>query len=172
MESKGQVFDRQIRFIAALRKFKSDYPNLNESTIRSFKTKYQDDLKKAEREKREPNKTIEKYSSRTGRPLLLGELDSMVQTYLIAQSKKGCVINKSIADATTRALISRCPNITGNIDIVFYMGFARRRKTSTKVEILEASRKEMEYLFSSRNRQLQRKVRYPIIIFLTSIKPL
>lgn len=141
---------------AAMRKYKPDYPNLNESTIRTFKAKYQEELKNAEKEKREPNKAIEKYSRKTGRPLLLGELDSMVQSYLTAQSKKGCVINVSIANATARALINRYPNSVGNIDIessswarsIFRrMGFVRRRKTSSKIEIPEAARKEIEYLF-------------------------
>ena len=36
---------------AAIRKFKPDYPNLSESTVRTFKTKYQEELKKAEKDK-------------------------------------------------------------------------------------------------------------------------
>ena len=74
---------------AAIRKFKPDYPNLTESTVRTFKTKYQEEITKAAKEKRDPGKEIEK--SKAGRPLMLGELDSMVQTYLIAQSRNGCV---------------------------------------------------------------------------------
>ena len=140
---------------AAIRKFKPDYPNLSESTVRTFKTKYQEELKKAEKEKRDPSKTIEKYSSKTGRPLMLGELDSMVQTYLTAQSRKGCVINRCIANATARALMNRYPNLIGNIDLeesswarsMFRrMGLVRRRKTSSKIEIPEAARKEISLI--------------------------
>lgn len=141
---------------ATLRKFNKTYPNLTESTVRTFKKKFVDELKKADKEKREPTKVIEKYSSKTGRPLLLGELDAMVQAYLQAQSKQGCVINTSIANATARALIDRNPNLVGNIDLessswarsLFRrMGFVRRRKTSSKVEIPDAARKEIEFLF-------------------------
>ena len=60
---------------AAIRKFKPDYPNLTESTVRTFKTKYQEEITKAAKEKRDPGKEIEK--SKAGRPLMLGELDSM-----------------------------------------------------------------------------------------------
>ena len=85
---------------------------------------------------------------------MLGQLDSMVQTYMIEQSQRGCVINTSIANA--RALIQRFPQVVGNIDLestawarsLFKrMGFVKRRKTSSKVEIPDAARKEIEFLF-------------------------
>ena len=141
---------------AAVRKFKKTFPNLNESTVRTFRKKVEAELKSAVKEKREITKAIAKYSSPTGRPLMLGQLDSMVQTYLLAQSQRGCVINASIANATAHALIKRHPQCIGNIDLessfwaksLFHrMGFVRRRKTSSKVEIPEAARKEIEFLF-------------------------
>ena len=63
---------------------------------------------------------------------------------------------KSIANATARALIQRFPQAVGNIDLestawarsLFKrMGFVKRRKTSSKVEIPDAARKEIEFLF-------------------------
>ena len=80
----------------------------------------------------------------------------MVQRYLIAQSQRGCVINSSIAKATASALINRNPEVVGNIDLesscwsqsLFRrMGFVKRRKTSSKVEIPDEARKEIEFLF-------------------------
>ena len=140
----------------AVRKFKSQFPTLKESTVRSFRTKVEAELKKALKEKREPSKTIAKYSSPTGRPLMLGQLDSMVQTYILAQSNRGCVINTSIANATARALTKKYPQAIGNIgfessswarSLFHRMGFVKRRKTSSKVEIPDAARKEIEFLF-------------------------
>ena len=72
---------------AAVRKFKKKFPDLNKSTVRSFRKKVEAELKKASKEKREPSKVTVKYSSPTGHPLMLGQLDPMVQTYLIAQSQ-------------------------------------------------------------------------------------
>ena len=109
--------DKENEVAAAVRKFKRKFPNLNESTARSFRKKVEAELKKASKEKREPSKVIVKYSSPTGRPLMLGQLDSLVQTYLTEQIQWGCVINASIANATARALIQRFPQAVGNIDL-------------------------------------------------------
>ena len=86
---------------------------------------------------------------------MLGELDSTVQTYLIAQSQRGCVISTNIANATACALIQRFSQAVENIDLestawarsLFKrMGFVKRRKTSPKVEIPDAPRKKTEFL--------------------------
>ena len=88
---------------------------------------------------------------------MLGQLDSMVQTYLIEQSQRGCVINTSIANA--RALIQRFSQAVGNIDLELTawarnlfkrMGFVKRRKTSSKVGISDAARKAIEFCFIMR----------------------
>ena len=141
---------------AAVRKFKRQFQTLNESTVRSFRKKAEEEIKQASKERREPKKALSKYSSPTGRPLLLGEFDSMVQSYLVAQSNRGCVINSSVANATATALMKRNPGVIGNIDLesshwsqsLFRrMGFVKRRKTSSKVEIPDGARKEIEFLF-------------------------
>ena len=67
--------------IAAVRKFESKFSHLNEGNVRSFKNKVEDEIKKASKERREPKQHISKYSSPTGRLLLLGDLDGMVQSY-------------------------------------------------------------------------------------------
>ena len=87
---------------------------------------------------------------------MLRQLDSRVQTYLIAQSQRDCLINTSIANATARALIQIFLQAVGNIDLestawapsLFKrMGYVKRRKTSSKLEIPDAARKEIEFLF-------------------------
>ena len=62
---------------ASVRKFRAEFPCLNESTVRQFKKKYTFEIENAAKEKREVNKSIPRYSSDTGSPLLLGDL-SMV----------------------------------------------------------------------------------------------
>ena len=71
---------------AAVRKFKKQYPILNESTVRGMMKKYVDLLKKDVDgiSKRE----IPKYKVPTGRPLMLGDLDRMVQKYVIIRESK------------------------------------------------------------------------------------
>ena len=87
---------------------------------------------------------------------MLGQLDSLVQTYLIARSQRGCVINTSISNETARALIQKFPQAVGNIDLesitwarsIFKrMGLVKCRKTSSKVEIPDEARKQIEFLF-------------------------
>ena len=141
---------------AAVRKFKDEFPRLNESTVREFKKRYTAEVANAAKEKREVKEAIPRYSSETGRPLLLGDLDSMVQTYIKQLSNRGGVVNRTIANATAQALLTRYPNIVGEIDIFSSswaqslfrrMGYKKRRKTSSAVDIPDAARKEIEFLF-------------------------
>ena len=46
-----------------------------------------------------------------------GQLDSMAQTYSIAQTQQCCVISTSMANATARALIQRFPKGVENTDL-------------------------------------------------------
>lgn len=74
---------------AAVRKFKQRFPSLNENTARTFRSRVEADLKAAKKEGVAPKKAIPRYSTKTGRPLMLGEdLDSMVQKYLLAASNR------------------------------------------------------------------------------------
>ena len=66
--------------IAAVRKFRVRFTNLNESTARAMRKKYQEELKTALQEKRAPATTI--VSQQRGRPLMLADIDGMVQNYL------------------------------------------------------------------------------------------
>ena len=80
----------------------------------------------------------------------------MVQQHLRSISKKGTVINTTVASATVKALIKKYPHTAGDVDVesshwaksLFRrMNFVRRRKTSSEVDIPEKARKEIEFLF-------------------------
>ena len=140
----------------ALRNFKGEFATLTESTVRTFKKKYYQEVTAAAKEQRQPSQKLTRYSQPTGRPRLLGEIDEMVQTYLMALSKRGGVVNTTVANATAKALMSKYPNVVGDIDIesarwakslFTRMHFVRRRKTSSKVDIPDRARKEIEFLF-------------------------
>ena len=141
---------------ATVRKFKQRFPALNESTTRTFRSKVEADLKAAKIKGITPKKVIPKYNGKTCRPLLLGDLDSMVQKYLLAASNRGAVISRLSAVSAAKAVIKKYPNVIGNIDLdssqwakslFVRMGFVKRRVTSAKVDIPEKARKEIEYQF-------------------------
>ena len=134
--------------------------NLNESNVRSFRKKVEAELKKASKEKREPTKVIVKYSSPTGRPF---------------DVQRSCVINTSIANATARALIQRFPQAVGNIGLKSItwarclfkrMGFVKDWKTSSKVKIPDAARKEIEFQFHHEINTYAEKFKIPPSLIL------
>ena len=141
---------------AAVRKFKSRFPKLNESTVRSLRQKYQYELTRS----KQKDTILEPRIPRepTERPLLLGnKIDAMVQKYIIASGNRGNVISRSIATSTAKTLISRNPGCVGQIDLEssFWakslfrrMGFARRRGTMAKLEIQAGAFKEAQLLFT------------------------
>ena len=65
---------------ATVSKFVSTFPNLNESTTRTMRQKYENELKQAKKEQREPKQLIANKKLR--KPVLLGDIDGMVQDYL------------------------------------------------------------------------------------------
>ena len=65
---------------STLRKYKGEFPQLNESTVRSMRQKYEEELRQSLKEKREPKTKLP--TARRGRPLMLGKIDLMVQNYI------------------------------------------------------------------------------------------
>ena len=82
---------------------------MTESTAPTFRQKYKSELLEAKRKERAPLTSIAK--SQIGWPLLLGEIDGMVQRYLVAASNRGAVISRAVAIGTTKALMSRYPHL-------------------------------------------------------------
>ena len=80
------------------------------------------------------------------------ELDVIIQKFVRALSNCGAVISR----ADTIALLKIYPKIVGKIDLepsswakslFMRTGYARRKNTSSKVEILDKARKEINYQF-------------------------
>ena len=140
---------------AAVRKFNAEFPRLNESTAREFKKKYNIKIVNAAKEKREVSKLVPKYSSQTGRPLLLGDLGSIVQTYIKQLSNRGGVLNRTIANTTTQAswstvlalLVKSVWALLSGSEPISKNGFKKHRKTFSAVVIPHSAREEIEYLF-------------------------
>ena len=76
--------------------------------------------------------------------------------YIQAASNRGAVISRASAVSAANALLKKYPNIVGKIDLessswakslFIRMGYVQRRNTSSKVEIPDKARKEIEYQF-------------------------
>ena len=167
-QSRGsyQVYSDKDRFLigkdssiygpsSATRKWKKTYPNLNESTVRGFRKRYEAQIKDAHRKKKSPKKVI--VNKLRGRPCLLGDkIDPLVQNYLKATRYKRGVVNSLVAIATAKALLKQYPRLEKeNLKIerswaqsLFRrMGFVRRIKTTGKVHIPVGAQKEPELKF-------------------------
>ena len=129
---------------------KKTYSNLNESTVRGFRKRYEAQIKDVYCKKKSPNKVI--VNKLRGRPCLLGDkIDPLVQNYLKATRYKGGFVNSLVGIATAKALPKRNPRQEKeNLKIerswaqsLFrHMGFVRRIKTSGKVHIRVGAQKE------------------------------
>ena len=99
-----------------------------------------------------------------GRPILLGEIDDIMQCYLVAANNRDDVISKAIAFSISKALMPCYPHLFGSvysylvdsIDInsshwaqsfLAMMGFIQRRATTAKLEVPEGAVKEETLLF-------------------------
>ena len=140
--------------IAAVRKFEKQFPNMNESSARTFKKKYESELDDAKRQGRAKPTSIPLKPQ--GRPLLLGELDGLVQQYILAASNRGNVISRNIAVSAAKVIMERYPCLIGSVDIesshwaqsLFRrIGFRRRQATTSKLEIPEGALKGIKMLF-------------------------
>ena len=77
--------------------------------------------------------------------MLLADLDSMIQRYILGASNRGAVITRAGAASAAKALLKKYPNVVGNIDLdssswakslFTRMGFVLRKFASAKVDIL------------------------------------
>ena len=85
---------------AALRKFRSELPNLGESTVRFFKKRYLDELRIS------TGTAISTIPSRKrGRPLTLGDIDEEVQKFIRALRKAGTPINTAVVLAAAEGIV-------------------------------------------------------------------
>ena len=110
--SKYQVYSDSDRFkIAkysllhgsrrAARKFKAQFPRLNESTVRTF-------VAKCNRMRKESNRSINSIPvKRRGRPVMLVEIDTKVKAYIGSLCNRGGRISRTITSAAAKTFAGR-----------------------------------------------------------------
>ena len=92
---------------AAVRKFKKDFANFNESTVRGFRKRYEKEIAQAKKDQRSTTTILP--TQKRSRPLMLGKLDALVQRYISAASNKGSGITISVVISTAPALFGSLP---------------------------------------------------------------
>ena len=90
--------------VTASRKYKSKF-NIRESTVQSLKNKYEQMIKSAKRKNETPEKAIKE--KKRGLPILLGEIDDMVQRFLLSLRKKGGLVHEVVARSVAKTLVKR-----------------------------------------------------------------
>ena len=91
--------------------FLTQFPKLNESTVRNFKKAYKDKLEH-QRKQFQPKPVTEIPHKLKGRPPILLELDEKLIKFLRAIRAKGGVVNIHVVRATTAALIESNPSMS------------------------------------------------------------
>ena len=140
--------------MATVKKFKPDFPHLKESTVRTFRDKYRNTLKR----NRGSSSPVKKLATMTrGRPLMLGKLDEKVKNFLLALRRKGGVVNTVVAIAAAKALIQKSNEDHLKVielekssrakSLFQRMGFTKRAATTGIPEIPEGARKGAALLF-------------------------
>ena len=90
---------------SALKKFRRVYPDLGESTVRSFKRKYYEVLKEQVRQSGQSAIVESIPSKKRGRPLTLGDLDNEVQQYVRALRTAGTPVGSPVMIAAARGIV-------------------------------------------------------------------
>ena len=154
------------------RKFDKQYPNLNESTIRSFLKKYTA-MKNRGKKNSASMKGIP--AKRRGRPLMLGIVDKKIRDFLIALRHRGGVVKSTIAIAAAKGLIQSSSdpdlkrikiNTSWTQSLFRRMGFVRRMATTAKMPTPDKARREIELVFMHKIVQKveKRNIRHSLII--------
>ena len=88
--------------------------------------------------------------------MLLADLNSMIQRYILGASIRAAVITRTGAVSAAKALLKNYPIVVRNIDLdsssrakslFTRMGFVLKKFTSAKVDIPDKARKEIEYRY-------------------------
>ena len=128
---------------------------MKQSTVITFKKQHLEELKKARSQKRSPSKVIK--AKKRGRPLLLGGLDKMIQTFLKNTRSHSGVVKTAVAIAVANALVEKhreqelihvqFRTCIWARNLFHRMRFVRRAGTTGKVEIPTGAKKEAELTF-------------------------
>ena len=147
---------------STLRRYAKSYPDLKESSVRTWRDAYNKELKIRARSRAELDViTINELpEKKRGRPCLLGEdLDKQVRSYLIALRERGGVVNTAIVLACADGIVkSNDSNLLacngGHVvftrswgkSILRRMGFVKRR-ASTTAEVMVKNFEEAKAQF-------------------------
>ena len=133
-----------------MREFKDKFTKINESTVKGFQKRYEQELAQSK------GKKFTLATQKQGHTLLLGRLDEMVQRYIRGASNRGAVITRSVAVSTAKAVMKH-PKLALPISInerswaqsLFKrMKFSRKKATSAKLAIPSGTKKETQLLFN------------------------
>ena len=127
-------------------------------------------IKDAAREKDSLKKAI--AARKQGRPVLLGEIDEMVQRFLLAVRKEGRVVNAVVARSVAKALVKRSGKKELEVidldsrwwiqSLFRRMHFVTRTATTSKMEIPECAKKEVELTFCIELYRLLKNIKFQI----------
>ena len=150
---------------STLRRYVSKYPDLKESTVKTWRNMYSQKLKKRVRSGTETETGAtsiqELPSKKRGRPYLLGEnLDKQVQSYLIARRDRGGVVNTAIMLACAEGIVKNYDSnllaangghlvLTSNWgkSLLRRMGFVKRRvSTTAKITVTNFEEVKAQFL--------------------------
>ena len=106
---------REMEPAVAVWKFKKDFANINESTVRVFCERYEKETALAKKDQRSTATILP--SQKRGQPLMLVKLSGLVQRHTSAANNRGSVISRSAITSTARALLNRYPGVIGEITI-------------------------------------------------------
>ena len=132
--------------------YQSKYTGLIGSTVRGFKFRPEKEFEIATKRQLTHERNLIQPQ---GGPLTLDdEIDKKFQLYIQQLSQREGVISRSIATSIATVFLERDESL-GKIKITGMwaklllkrMGFVRREKTSSTVEIQEGDRKEVEYQY-------------------------
>ena len=90
---------------ATVRKFKQRFPALKENPVQRFGSRTDADLRAAKSKDISQKNSIPRYRIQKERPLLLSDLDSMVQRYILGVSNRGAVITRAGPVSVAKALL-------------------------------------------------------------------
>ena len=147
---------------SALKKFRSSFPDLGESTVRLFKRKYLEAVK--QRAAQGDNLCVTSIPSKgMGRPLTLGDLDAKVQQYIRALRKAGTPVGTAVVIAGAKGVVmSVDSNLLaengGHIQLtktwaqsmMHRMGLVKRKASTQKSKMTDISSKTSNLPFSGK----------------------
>ena len=93
------------------------FTTISESNSQTFRTRVEVSLKIAVLKSAIVPKAPLKYQSKTERSLLLGDLGSIIQRYLLAASNRGVVLTRANVVSAANALLKKYENVAGNVHL-------------------------------------------------------